>query len=184
MYWHYRAGHHRRGLTLHSSRFERVSESELDQALEAIKEESREGSVSPTRMEGSVSHTHNDQHIEFSWEAMSNSTHYNNEMLMEQLKSISIQHLKYTESNSSLLSSKTVASDSSGSKAGDGDRAMSDDVGSSKPVYLDLRQDEQVMLTRAVCVHMTCMYRKVYAFIDVCLLSIAATCNLKFLSKI
>ena len=35
------------GGVLQSSRFEHLSESELDRALEAIKEESREGSVSP-----------------------------------------------------------------------------------------------------------------------------------------
>ena len=133
------SGRHRRGL--HSSRFERISENELDQALEAIKEESREGSVSPT-------HRDRDHHIEFSWEAMSSAARYDSEMLMGQLESLSIQHMKQMETNSALLRSggggTTVASGvpTSGDVSGTADDRH-------KPVYIDLRHNEQV----TICIH-------------------------------
>ena len=149
------SGRHRRGL--HSSRFERISENELDQALEAIKEESREGSVSPT-------HRDCNHHIEFSWEAMSSAVRYDSEMLISQLESLSIQHMKQMETNSALLRSggggTTVASGvpTSGNVSGTADERH-------KPVYIDLRHDEQVTIYMYI-LYMHVMY-DVYVYIHV-----------------
>ena len=69
---------------LHSSRFDRISESDLDIVLESIKEESREGSVSPMGSRETVMAS--SELPPFKWEPML-PPNLANEKLMEQLMS-------------------------------------------------------------------------------------------------
>ena len=76
-------------MILHSSRFDRLSESELDTVLEAIEEESREGSLSPPLVKLA---TTDQNKVPFEWERIyheGGGEEGRRDLLMEQLVTLS-----------------------------------------------------------------------------------------------
>ena len=88
-------GRSRKTTVLHSSRFDRLSESDLDIMLEAIKEESRESSISPSG-ERETREFKDNSHHSFQWHSIPSSKVLDNQ-LMQQLESISSLQVNSTE---------------------------------------------------------------------------------------
>ena len=101
-------GRSRKTTVLHSSRFDRLSESDLDVMLEAIKEESRESSISPSGERETREFKHNSHHS-FQWHSIPSSKVLDNQ-LMQQLESVSSQ-ANSTEMYQSLLTTKPQSVD-------------------------------------------------------------------------
>ena len=95
-------------MVLHSNRFDRLSESDLDMVLESIQEESRENSISPTSfMKHERGERRDSDEIQFSWEDRYDAK-TSNEDLMDQLKLLNEQQTKHNELYNSVLSTKPV----------------------------------------------------------------------------
>ena len=102
-------GRSRKTTVLHSSRFDRLSESDLDIMLEAIKEESRESSVSPSGGQETRDFKDNSHHP-FQWESIPTPKVLDNQ-LMQQLESASSLQANSTEMYQSLLTTRLPSVD-------------------------------------------------------------------------